>query len=847
MKKVFTSLAVFMLIISAMAQEKMSYFLPNDVSYNQNIPTPEAFFNMEIGTWHLTHDQVLNYMKEVAVLSDRAIFYEYARSYENRPLVHLVFTTPENQNNLEELKQLHYDYSEPGSSVSKNDAPLVVALTYGVHGNESSATNSSVLTAYYLAAAQGNKIDDLLENTIIIVDPCLNPDGFTRHNTWANMNQSVTENGDPNSIQFDEVWPGGRTNHYWFDLNRDYLLQVHPESRGRVEKFHEWKPNIVTDHHEMGANSTFFFQPGVPSRNNPLTPERNYELTHEIAAYHAKFLDEIGSPYFSEEQFDDYYFGKGSSYPDANGSIGILFEQAGFRGRIRETDNGVKKLAFAIKNQFTVSLSTLEAAVNLHDELLDMQKDFYASALDLAKQEKTKAYVFGSETDKVKTQLFIDMLNRHQIEVHALEQDFSAEGKNFKSGSSYVVHTAQKQFRLIQSLFEEVTSFTDTTFYDVSTWTMQHAYDIDMVKLNSFGGKVSANPVQSKAPEGQLLGGKSSLGYLFRWDEYSAPTALYAFQKVGLITKVAQRSFTFEISGVEENFTYGTILIPAAGQQKDADEIHQLVLATAKSTGIDFYGLQTGLSPKGIDIGSNSFSLLTKPKVLIFAGEGARSSDVGEIWHLFDQRYQIPVTLVKASSLSRTNLDKYTTIILAGSFGQWSQREAQKLKDWATQGGTLVAYQNGAQWAARNDLGKTTFKSNVEPDTAIYQAYAEQSKEQNLNYISGAIFETQIDVSHPLCYGYSDDKLAIFKSGNNVANSFERKYIEPVKFTSTPYISGWVSDKNIERLKDSPVVSVENIGRGKLINYHDDMNFRGFWLGTAKLFSNSIFFGDIIR
>lgn len=847
MKKFFTGIAVILLMISAAAQEKMSYFLPDDVSYDTRIPTPEAFFHQQMGEWHLTYDQVLNYMHTIVQMSDRAIMYEYARTYENRPLVQLVFTSPANQQNLEQLKQLHHDYSEPGKTLSKDDVPLVVTLGYGIHGNESSATNSSVLTAYYLATAQGTKIDELLKNTIIIVDPCLNPDGFTRHSTWANMHQSMVANGDNNSRQFDEVWPGGRTNHYWFDLNRDYLLLVHPESRGRVAKFHEWKPNIVTDHHEMGANSTFFFQPGVPSRNNPLTPEKNYELTHAIAAYHARHLDEIGSPYFSEEQFDDYYFGKGSSYPDVNGSVGILFEQAGFRGRVRQTENGVKKFAFAIRNQFTVTLSTLEAAINLHDELLDMQKDFYESALDLAKNNRTKAYVFGDENDRVKTQLFIDLLNRHQIDVYALEEDLTVDGKTFQAGSSYVVHNAQKQYRLIQSLFEDVTSFTDTTFYDVSTWTLPHAFDIEVAKLESFNAAESATPVQAQKTAGELIGGKSNLGYLFRWNEYNTPRALYAFQQNGLITKVATKKLSFEINGKTEQFSYGTILVPASGQTKSADEIHELVMAVAKNTGVDFYALNTGLSPSGIDMGSNSFEVLTKPNILLFAGDGARSSDVGEIWHLFDQRYHIPVTLAEASNLSRIDLHDYTTIILAGTFRQWNTREVIQLKNWAEQGGTLIGYEDGARWAASHDLGKTTFKRSVPADTAIYRSYAERAKERSLNYISGAICEAQIDVTHPLCYGYTNNTLAIFKSGTTVANSLGRKYVEPVKFSATPYVSGWISEKNLDRIKNAPVVSVESIGRGRLINYHDDMNFRGFWLGTSKLFSNAVFFGNIIR
>ncbi|MCA1760754.1 MAG: peptidase M14, partial [Bacteroidales bacterium] len=429
----------------------------------------------------------------------------------------------------------------------------MVNLGYGVHGNESSATNSSVLTAYYLAAAQGEKIDRLLESTIILVDPCLNPDGFVRHSTWANMHQSITDVTSPDSRQFREVWPGGRTNHYWFDLNRDYLLLVHPESRGRVAAFHDWKPNIVTDHHEMGANSTFFFQPGVPSRNNPLTPEENYRLTYEIAKYHAAFLDEIGSPYYMEEQFDDYYFGKGSSYPDVNASVGILFEQAGFRGRIRETSNGVKTLAFGIKNQFTVSLSTLEAAMNLKNELLQFQKEFYREALELADKDAVKAYIFGDENNLQTTLKFVDLLNKHQIEVYPNEQEFTSDGKTFKPGSSFVVPQKQPQYRLIKSMFEVNTEFADSTFYDVSTWTFPYAFNLPFAPITALRNiRFSEKQAESEIKEGNVFGGKSSLAYLFKWNEYAAPEALFQLQNKGLMTKVATDEFTFVIDGKEE-------------------------------------------------------------------------------------------------------------------------------------------------------------------------------------------------------------------------------------------------------------------------------------------------------
>ena len=840
---------VFVSTLPGIAQEKMDYFLPNDVIYNKNIPTPEAYFHQQVGEWHLNYEQVLSYMKEIARISDRVIIQEYARSYENRPLEYVIFTSEENQKNLDELRKQHVAFSDPGSILSSKDVPLVVTLGYSIHGNESSGTNSSVLTAYYLAAAQGEKIDKLLSQTIVLVDPCLNPDGFTRHSTWANMHQSAVPVGDSNSRQFDEVWPGGRTNHYWFDLNRDYLLLVHPESRGRVAKFHEWKPNIVTDHHEMGANSTFFFQPGVPSRNNPLTPEENYDLTSEIASYHAKFLDKIGSEYFSEEQYDDFYYGKGSSYPDVNGGIGILFEQAGFRGRVRETSNGIRKLAFGIRNHFTVTLSTLDAALNMKEKLLNFQKKFYEDALQLADKDPVKAFVFGDENDKVKTEMFIDILRRHQINVFKNEKEIENGNNIFSAGNSFVVPLKQKQYRLIKSIFDVATTFADSTFYDVSTWTFPYAFDLPFAKINSLKSVKFTNEEEEYEPvAGKVIGGKSNVAYLFRWKEYSTPTALYTLQKTGLITKVASKKFSFVIEGKTEQFSYGTILIPASNQRLNADQIFNLVSQTAAKTGVDFYGVTTGLTSEGIDLGSPSFSVLKKPEVLMFVAGSVRSSDAGEIWHLFDQRYKIPVCLTETDRLLNMNLDRYNTIILpGGSFSEWGKAEADKLREWTQQGGTLIVYKNAVTWATRNNLGKATFKKDGEEDTTLHFSYGDRYRESSLNTISGDILNTQMDITHPLCYGYSRKELPIFKTGTSVAQSLKKEYAEPVNFTTNPYISGFVSGKNLERIKNAPVVSVQSVGRGNLISYYENMMFRGFWLGTNKLFSNAVFFGNIIQ
>ena len=361
------------------SQTDLSYYLPQDVSYDSSIPTPKSIIGHEVGEWHITHDKLVQYMYALAEASNRIVIEDRGETFEDRPLLLLTITSPTNHQNLETIQTAHIDATESNSTDVEN-RPVVVYQGFSIHGNESSGSNAALAVAYYLAAAQGPEIEDLLNNTIVLFDPSLNPDGLQRFAYWANTNRSMNLNPDPNDREYSEVWPGGRTNHYWFDMNRDWLPVQLPESRARIETFHNWLPNILTDHHEMGTNSSFFFQPGIPSRTHPLTPKMNQELTKGIAEYHAKAFDKIGSLYYSEESFDDFYYGKGSTFPDINGSIGILFEQASSRGHIQESDNGLLTFPFTIRNQFTAALSTLEAANGMRKEILEYQHNLFKNA-----------------------------------------------------------------------------------------------------------------------------------------------------------------------------------------------------------------------------------------------------------------------------------------------------------------------------------------------------------------------------------------------------------------------------------------------------------------------------------
>ncbi|MBV1888102.1 MAG: zinc carboxypeptidase, partial [Urechidicola sp.] len=416
MKKFVILLFVFMLsFANAQSNLDLSYYI-SETNLNSNIPTPESVIGHPIGKWHITHDKLVQYMYALAESSDRITIENRGKTFEDRPLILLTITSPENHSNLENIRESHVALTEDNSeNLDLSEMPIVVYQGFSIHGNEPSGSNAALVAAYFLAASESEETKQLLNDVVILFDPSFNPDGLQRFAYWANTNKNKNLTSDSNDREYDEVWPGGRTNHYWFDMNRDWLPAQLPESRARIESFHKWMPNILTDHHEMGTNSTFFFQPGIPSRTHPLTPKMNQELTKGIANYHAKALDKIGSLYFTEENYDDFYYGKGSTFPDVNGGIGILFEQGSSRGHLQETDNGLLTFPFTIRNQYTAAMSTLEAAKGMRLEILNYQRNFYKNARN---EQENKAIIFGDEKDAARTYHLAEILNRHKIKFY---------------------------------------------------------------------------------------------------------------------------------------------------------------------------------------------------------------------------------------------------------------------------------------------------------------------------------------------------------------------------------------------------------------------------------------------
>ncbi len=380
------TLCVFM-VSSTFAQD---YFFKDKAPFNTEIPSPEDFLGYPIGEQHTRHDQIVAYLTKLAELSDRATITTYGETHEHRKLVMLTISTPENLNNLEAIKAQHLQFVDPSlSPTNYNDVPIFVNLGYNVHGNEPSSSEAALLTAYTLVASNSSEVKNYLENAIVFIDPTINPDGRDRHTQWANQFKANALVSDGNDAEHNEAWPRGRTNHYWFDLNRDWLLAINPESRGKLKWYHEWYPNVVTDFHEMGTNSNYFFEPMKPiGSQDPIMPKENYEdLTDLFAPYFSSALDNIGSFYYTKESFDGTYPGYGSSYPDLQGGLALLFEQASSRGHLQDTDYGTISFAFTIRNQYTSSIATIKASVENKATLRKYQQDFFKSAI--TKKAKT--------------------------------------------------------------------------------------------------------------------------------------------------------------------------------------------------------------------------------------------------------------------------------------------------------------------------------------------------------------------------------------------------------------------------------------------------------------------------
>ena len=807
------------------------YFTARYQPFKNSIPSPEVFLEYEIGSQHTRHDQIVAYLQNLASVSNQAQISYYGKTHEGRKLALLAVSTAENLAQLEEIQKQHLAYAE-GKLESLPDIPIIINLAYNVHGNEPSSSEAALLAAYTLAASEHLQIQNFRENAIVFIDPTINPDGRDRHTQWANSYKGSPLVSDPMDAEHNEAWPRGRTNHYWFDLNRDWLLAINPESQGKLNWYHQWYPNVVTDFHEMGSQSTYFFEPMKTNGSlEPIMPKDNYvKLNNLFASYFSKGLDSIGSLYFTKEVFDGTYPGYGSSYPDLQGGLGLLFEQASSRGLKQKTAYGQITFPFTIRNQFVSSLATVQAAVENKGLLRDYQKAFFKSALTLSGKSKVKAYVF-SETDKNRAKAFIDKLKLHRVNI-------------LKTGENlYSVPTEQPQFRMVQTFFETYDTYRDSVYYDASAWSVANFYNI----------KYKAT---TKAPSGDLIQlekliqlkplEKSNYAYVVNGKDYNIPALIYELQEKQITVAGAFKPFGIKD---KEQYSYGSLIIPVALQKKSADEIFNILTKAQDNYDLQIKGISTGFSSSGIDLGSRYIRPLQKPKAMMLIGEGIRSYEAGEIWHLLDTRVGMPITKVQKSNLNRVDMDQYNTLVLVSGSYKWDEKMVQRLKSWVGKGNTLIAQGSATSALIKHKIVNEQLlkqpKDSLKKPTQ--RPYIDASENIGRERLGGVFIKGIIDKTHPLGFGYTANEVSLYK--NNLVWLLPSKsdYGTPVVYDRKPHIDGYISKTIREKYlpKAAPVV-VSSLNKGRIILFAENPNFRGTAYGTNRMFLNAIFLGNHI-
>lgn len=828
----------------------LDYFMPNGkYSFNKEISTPEKVLGFQIGQQHADWGQVVQYMYTLAKESNRVSVKEMGRTYQHRPFIEVVITSEKNQRNLEQIKEKHLKLSEPSESgsLSLEEIPVVVNLIYSIHGNEPSGVNASLATAFFFAAVQGEEMEKLLENTVIVMTPGANPDGINRFASWVNSSRSLTDVYDLNSREFQEPWPSSRTNHYWADCNRDWLMLQHPEGINGVETYFDWLPNVVADLHEQGSARPYYFSPGHPKRTHQLTTQLNQDFTAEISSYCAAELDKIGTGYYSKEGYDDYYYGKGAAYGDIHGSICLLYEQGTSRGHLRMTVNGIRSFAWTIRNQAMGSYATVFAAYRMKDRLNRYQKDFFANTRNEAKSETVKGYLFDTRGSKSLAFHFLDNMSHHRIEVYRLAKDFTAQGKQFKKEDAYIIPVEQKYSRMIKAVMEDNLTFTDSTFYDISAWTFTHAFNLNYATVKSTAGLVGERIDNNLFPKGQVIGGKSNYGYLFDNVEFYSHKVIYELQKRGLYVSVSGRPFTFHSGDIKKEMGYGTTLVMARNQPLSSDEIYKLLVDLAAETGVDIYAASTGLM-EDVDLGSPAYLPIKQPKVAILVGRSMGVPDSGEAWYLLDKRFQMQPVLIESKEITSSKLQPYNTIILANGIPDIGKAGNAALKEWIGNGGTLIATGKAYEWVADMGIMQLKKKSTaIKADSTKYLVYADKKEASAGNTIAGVILNCTLDKTHPLGWGLNQDEIAVLKKGNIILSKDKDPYVSPLHYSSKPVLSGFLSVKNEKLIKDTPAVFAKPYKSGKVIVFVEDMNFRSYWFGTSKIFMNAVFFSSCIK
>jgi hypothetical protein len=828
MKKMLILAAALCMIVAAFAQK---------------VPAPKDYLGYAPGERFVQHHELVGYMQALAQAAPNMVKAEkYGVTNENRPLMLTYISTPENMARLEEIRKGNLALAGMGGNASANPT-AIVWLSYNVHGNEASSSQAVMVTAHHLLTNE--KAREWLKNTVVIIDPCLNPDGYSRYANWFHSVVGTSMNPDPQAREHNEPWPGGRSNHYNFDLNRDWAWQTQVETQARIKKYNEWLPHVHVDFHEQGYNEPYYFAPAAEPYHEVITPwQRKFQ--NDIGRNHAKYFDKNGWLYFTRERFDLFYPSYGDTWPTYNGSIGMTYEQGGHSrgglGIINE-DGDTLTLYDRLIHHHTTGISTIEITSQNAADVVKNFKQFYDNVTTNGSGD-FKTYVVKAQHSAGKIRRLTQLLENNGI-AYSYANAGSATGFNYFTGKNesfklergdLLISTVQTKGVLARVLFEPQSKLSDSATYDITAWSIPYAYGVESYAVRE---KLSGTTGLAVPAGPALVPSGNAYGYLARWNSMDDARFLAACIKAGIKGRCAE--LPFEVGG--KKYDAGTLIFVKTSNQGVANwEITLLEMAAKHKVALE--PVATGFMDKGADFGSPDVQSLLPVKVAMITGDGTSSLGAGEVWHFFDRDLQYPVTLINLRDAGGVNWSRFDVVILPEGY-QYNSLLAKdgEMRKWVEKGGRLIVLENATATLAKNEWGITARKEPEDKSSnpyALVKKYADRNRDALKGYNPGSIYRVALDNTHPLAFGYPDYYFTL-KGDTEVYDFTDRGWNVGV-IKKDARVAGFTGSKALEKMKDGVLFGELPMGRGGVVFFADDVLFRNFWENGKLMMANAVFF-----
>ena len=799
---------------------------------SQNLKSPSEFLGYEIGTQFSRHSQVVDYFDHIASEMNKNVsLVNYGKTYERRPLFYAVISSEKNMSQIENIRLNNLSALDSNGEKINNKA--IVWLSYSVHGNESSSTEASMQTVYELLT----KRSELLENTIVIIDPCLNPDGRDRYANWYNQTTTIPYNTNKISREHREPWPGGRANHYLFDLNRDWAWITQVESQQRLKEYHKWMPHVHVDFHEQGINEPYYFAPAAEPYHEVITKwQRDFQ--YMIGKNNAKYFDENGWLYFTKEIFDLLYPSYGDTYPTYLGAIGMTYEQAGggIAGLgILNSEGKNLTLVDRVKHHTVAGISTVEISSENSEKLNKEFINFF--------RDKTNStyYIMNGDLDKINQ--LSKFLEKHKIDFYSTKaQRLNVFSYNKNKTINYtatlndlVIPNSQPKGKLVDVLLERTTKLSDSLTYDITAWSLPFVYGLNAystskkIEITDFNENKIVNAID-----------RNAVAYAGIWNHINDAKFLSNL----IENKIKVRYNEKVIKNGKTTLPRGSMIIYKGDQNQENYE--KILLEVADKNNIKLHSIYSGISEFGPDLGSDSVKLIKEKKVAIISGEDSSnivsSLNYGAIWHFFEQELKYPLTHLNIENFDDIELNGFDALIIpSGYYGSLgNENNLEKIKSWISKGGNLIAFENAIRIFTNKDGFSVKVKRN-ETERNKDVKFEDLNRERIQNYLSGAIFKVNIDNTHPLAYGYENEYYSL-KTSSSTYEKLKRGFNVGKIDDDENSTIGFVGDNIKHNFKNSLVFGHERIGRGNVIYFADNILFRSFWENGKLFLVNSIFY-----